>query len=130
MNFESVPVDLDRHVAELTAVNLRVGDKRHALSTPVLPPMFLEQLESLVSTSWIGKKNLYKLLSRGFKDATHVLEWSWPSYFWDIFQKRPPPLDLKEFLLWEAQIRSFMLSMVISEGLYAIPTAYLSSLPP
>ncbi|PMD56579.1 uncharacterized protein K444DRAFT_694198 [Hyaloscypha bicolor E] len=66
----------------------------------------------------------------GFKDATHVLEWSWPSYFWDTFQKRPPPLDLKEFPLWQAQIRSFMLSMVISEGLYAFPTTYLSSLPP
>jgi hypothetical protein len=95
MNLEFVPVDLDRHIAEMTAVNLGVGNKHHALSTLVLPPMLLEQLEFLVSTSWIGRKHFYKLLSIGFKDATHVLEWSWPGYFWDTFQRRRPPLDLK-----------------------------------
>jgi hypothetical protein len=130
MNLEFVPVDLDRHIAEMTAVNLGVGDKHHALSTLVLPPMLLEQLEFLVSTSWIGRKHFYKLLSIGFKDATHVLEWSWPGYFWDTFQRRRSPLDLEKFLRWEAQIRSFMLSKVISEGLYALPTTYLPSLPP
>ena len=130
MNLEFVPVDLDRHIAEMTAVNLGVSDKRRALSMPALPPMLLEQLEFLVSTCWVGRKNFYKLLSIGFKDATHVLDWSWPGYFWDAFQRRQPPLDLKEFLRWEAQIRSFMLSKVISEGLCAFLTTYLSSLPP
>jgi hypothetical protein len=114
----------------MTAVNLGVSDKRRALPMPVLPPMILEQLDFLVSTFWIGRKTFYKLLSRGFKDATYVLERSLAGYFWDAFQRRQPPLDLKEFLRWEAQITSFMRSKVISEGLYAFLTAYLSSLPP